>query len=127
MIDCIKYLIGEIGVVSANYCLISFKKGKAFQHISFNKKMSYENDEGHVVFPNDKGHLIRKLDSLNAPGNCSPALHDDFEQALNAFKSDAVRNASKKVRFGVITNDLIFMAVSLRYFVEMLVLVGRTI
>lgn len=106
MIDCIKYLIGRIGVVSANYCLISFKKGKAFQHISFNKKISYENDKGHVVFPNDRGHLIRKLDSLNAPGNCSPALHDDFEQALNAFKSDAVRNASKKVII-LLTNDSI--------------------
>ena len=95
--ECIKVLIRKIGVSSTNYCIISFKKGKAFQHVAFNKKVTYKNDEGGVVFQNDASQLIRKLDSLNVSGNCTPALHDDFEQALNAFKHDATRNSSKKV------------------------------
>lgn len=95
--ECIKVLIRRIGVSSTNYCIISFKKGKAFQHVAFNKKVTYKNDEDRVVFQNDTNHLIRKLDSLNVSGNCTPALHDDFEQALKAFKHDAPRNSSKKV------------------------------
>lgn len=43
-------------------------------------------------------------------GNCTPALHDDFEQALNAFKHGAVRDSSKKVknkeRYSLTLNDL---------------------
>ncbi|XP_015764478.1 PREDICTED: uncharacterized protein LOC107343426 [Acropora digitifera] len=84
--------------------LLSFKKGKAFQHVAFNKKVTYKNDEDRVVFQNDTNHLIRKLDSLNVSGNCTPALHDDFEQALKAFKHDAPRNSSKKVLI-LLTND----------------------
>ncbi|XP_044173143.1 uncharacterized protein LOC114958471 [Acropora millepora] len=102
--ECIKVLIRRIGVSSTNYCIISFKKGKAFQHVAFNKKVTYKNDEGRVVFQNDTNHLIRKLDSLNVSRNCTPALHDDFEQALKAFEHDAPRNSSKKVLI-LLTND----------------------
>lgn len=98
IIECIKVLTGRIGVSSTNYCIISFKKGKAFQHVAFSRKVTYKNDEGRVVFQNDRRQLIKKLDSLNVSGNCTPALHDDFEQALNAFKHGAVRDSSKKVR-----------------------------
>lgn len=102
MIACIKYIIGRIGVHSVNYCVISFKKGKAFQHVTFDNKVSFlKNEKGRIVFKNDRGHLIRKLDRLNPPVNCCPALHDDFDQALSAFKSDAVRKSSKKVEWYV--------------------------
>lgn len=98
MISCIKYIIGRIGVSSVNYCVISFKKGKAFQHVTFDNKVSFGTERGRVVFKNDRGHLIRKLESLNPPKNCSPALHDDLEQAYSAFNSDEVqRRNSKKV------------------------------
>jgi len=98
MISCIKYIIRRIGVSSVNYCVISFKRGKAFQHVTFDNNASFETERGRVVFKNDRGHLIRKLNSLNPPEHCSPALQDDFEQAYTAFKSDTVqRRNSKKV------------------------------
>ena len=91
MIGCIKYMIQRIGVKSANYCLISFKKGKAFQHIRF---------DVNSFFKDDKDVLFKRLDALNPPVNCCPALHDDFDQALEAFKTRAIRITSKKVNVG---------------------------
>ena len=91
MIGCIKYLIQRIGVKSANYCLISFRKGKAFQHLRF---------EFNSFFKDDKDLLFKRLDALNPPVNCSPALHDDFSQAVEAFKTQAIRETSKKVNVG---------------------------
>ena len=91
MIGCIKYLIERIGVQSANYCLISFRKGKAFQHIRF---------EFNSFFKDDKDLLFKRLDALNPPVNCSPALHDDFAQAVEAFNTEAIRETSKKVNVG---------------------------
>ena len=103
MIDCIKYIISQIGFSSTNYCVVSLKTGKSFQYIKFNNgESTYINDEegrGRLGFKNDRGNLIRKLDALNPPLNCCPALHDDFEQAEEAFKSDAVRLTSKKVEY----------------------------
>ena len=103
MIDCIKYIISQIGVSSTNYCVVSLKRGKSFQYIKFdNSESTYINDQegrGRLVFKNVRGNLIRKLDALNPPLNCCPALHDDFEQAEEAFKSDAVRLTSKKVEY----------------------------
>lgn len=90
MIGCIKYMIKRIGVKSVNYCLISFKKGKAFQHVSF---------DANSFFKDDEDLLFRRLDALNPPVNCCPALHDDFDQAAEAFKTKAIRIASKKVKF----------------------------
>lgn len=109
MVDCIKYIIGRIGVSSVNYCLISFKKGKAFQHVTFDNKVSFKNNKGRIVLQNDRGHLIGKLDSLrkNPPVNCAPALHVDFEQALDAFSGDAVRRGSKKVKQNEIRRFLV--------------------
>ncbi|KAL9984603.1 hypothetical protein ACROYT_G006916 [Oculina patagonica] len=95
MIGCIKYMIQKIGVKSTNYCLISFKKGKAFQHIRF---------DDNPLFKNNKDRLINKLDALNPPVNCSPALHDDFAEASQAFKNQAIRITSKKVVI-LFTND----------------------
>lgn len=91
MIGCVKYMVREIGLRSVNYCLISFKKGKAFQHIRFDEKELYKNDED---------RLIKKLNAmaLNPPVNSSPALHDDFDQASEAFKDQAIRIKSKKVQ-----------------------------
>lgn len=91
MIGCIKYLIHRIGVKSANYCLISFRKGKTFQHVRFDLNS---------FFKEDKDLLFKRLDALNPPVNCSPALHDDFAQAVEAFKSHAIRETSKKVNVG---------------------------
>ena len=91
MIGCIKYLIHRIGVKSANYCLISFRKGKTFQHVRF---------DFNSFFKEDKDLLFKRLDALNPPVNCSPALHDDFAQAVEAFKSHAIRETSKKVNVG---------------------------
>jgi len=88
MIGCIKYMIRRIGVKSANYCLISFRKGKAFQHVRF---------DFNSFFKDDKDLLFKRLDALNPPVNCCTALHDDFEQAVEAFKSQAIRISSKKV------------------------------
>ena len=88
MIGCIKYMVQNIGVKSTNYCLISFKKGKAFQHIRF---------DDNSLFKNDKNRLINKLDALNPPVNCCPALHDDFAQASQAFRNQTIRITSKKV------------------------------
>lgn len=78
MIDCIRYMVRKIGVRSANYCLITFKKGKAFQHIRF--------DENELLKSGGE-LLLKKLDILarNPSVNCSPALHDDFDQASEAF------------------------------------------
>lgn len=90
MIGCIKYMIERIGVKSANYCLISFKKGKAFQHVRF---------DVNSFFKDDKDLLFKRLDALNPPVNCCPALHDDFNQAVEAFKTQAIRITSKKVNF----------------------------
>lgn len=95
MIGCIKYLIQRIGVKSANYCLISFRKGKAFQHVRF---------EFNSFFKDDKDLLFKRLDALNPPVNCSPALHDDFSQAVEAFKTQAIRETSKKIII-LFTND----------------------
>lgn len=81
-------MIQRIGVKSVNYCLISFKKGKAFQHVRF---------DANSLFKDDKDLLIKKLDALNPPVNCCPALHDDFDQAAKAFKTQAIRITSKKV------------------------------
>lgn len=88
MIGCIKYMIRKIGVKSVNYCLISFKKGKAFQYVRFDDNAS---------FKTDKGRLVKKLDVLNPAVNCCPALHDDFQQASEAFKNHVIRITSKKV------------------------------
>jgi len=93
MIGCIKYMIQRIGVKSANYCLISFRKGKAFQHVRF---------DFNSFFKDDKDLLFKRLDALNPPVNCCPALHDDFEQAVEAFKSQAIRISSKKVNVGYV-------------------------
>lgn len=103
MIDCIKYIISQIGVSSTNYCVVSLKRGKSFQYIKFdNSESTYINDQegrGRLVFKNVRDNLIRKLDALNPPLNCCPALHDDFQQAEEAFKSDGVRKTSKKVEY----------------------------
>lgn len=93
MIDCIRYMVRKIGVRSANYCLITFKKGKAFQHIRF--------DENELL-KNGDGLLLKKLDILarNPSVNCSPALHDDFDQASEAFENQAALGIkSEKVVF----------------------------
>ena len=84
-------MIQRIGVQSANYCLISFKKGKAFEHVKF---------DANSLFKDDKDLLFKKLDALNPPVNCCPALHDDFDQAAEAFKTEAIRITSKKVMLG---------------------------
>lgn len=89
MIGCIKYMIKRVGVKSVNYCLISFKKGKAFQHVRFDDNSIFKDDED----------LFRRLNALNPPVNCCPALHDDFDQAAEAFKTKAIRIASRKVKF----------------------------
>lgn len=89
MIGCIKYMIRRVGVKSVNYCLISFKKGKAFQHVRFDDNSIFKDDED----------LFRRLNALNPPVNCCPALHDDFDQAAEAFKTKAIRIASRKVKF----------------------------
>ena len=103
MIGCIKYIISQISVSSTNYCVISLKRGEAFQYIKFdNSESTYTNDQegrGHLVFKNDRGNLIGKLDALNPPLNYRPALHDHFELAKKAFESDAVRLTSKKVEY----------------------------
>lgn len=93
MIDCIRYMVRKIGVRSAKYCLITFKKGKAFQHIRF--------DENELLKNGDE-LLLKKLDILprNPSVNCSPALHDDFDQASEAFKNQAALGIkSEKVVF----------------------------
>lgn len=89
MIGCIKYMIKRVGVKTVNYCLISFKKGKAFQHVRFDDNSIFKDDED----------LFRRLNALNPPVNCCPALHDDFDQAAEAFKTKAIRIASRKVKF----------------------------
>lgn len=93
MIDCIRYMVRKIGVTSANYCLITFKKGKAFQHIRFDEK---------ELLKNGDELLLKKLDILarNPSVNCSPALHDDFDQASEAFENQAALGIkSEKVYF----------------------------
>lgn len=103
MIECIKYIVGRIGVSSVNYCIISFNEGKSFQHITFGNKVGFENDrgKGDIVFHNDSGHFIRTLDNLEPPESCSPALHEDLEEALRAFSDSSAREASKKVTLEV--------------------------
>lgn len=98
MIDCIRHMVRKIGVRSANYCLISSKEGKAFQHIRFDENGSFQNGDE---------LLLGKLDALaqNPSVNSKPALHDDFDQALEAFKNQgALRERSKKV-IVLFTND----------------------
>lgn len=98
MIDCIRYMVRKIGVRSANYCLITFKKGKAFQHIRF--------DENELLKNGDE-LLLKKLDILarNPSVNCSPALHDDFDQASEAFKNQAALGIKSEKVIILFTND----------------------